>query len=122
MTKANGASGDVDVFGRQLVLKTDLRQRDVATWNRVYVARPRQATADERQASLEAAIEAGWIESPATRYEDVTVNGNLKTERRYYFDGVEVGDMLPAEVYFYGLQISRHFDAAVAVPKVSSSP
>ena len=59
-------AGDLDPFGRVWTLKGDLRQRDVAVWNRAYLNHPyRAALADERQAALQAAIEAGWILSPA---------------------------------------------------------
>ena len=115
-----GAADDVDVFGRTFELKADLRQRDVAAWNRAYIGHTNRASlADERQAALEAGIEAGWVLSPPCRYEDVISDG--KQVRRYFFDGVEVGDLLPAEVNFYGLRCSRHFDAAMAVPKATSS-
>ncbi len=57
---------------------------------------------------------------PATRYEDVT-DGDGKTERRYYFDGVLVDDMRPAEVFYYGGQCSLLFESVMAVPNGSSS-
>ncbi len=121
MSKQDNGKDAVDPFGRVLTLKSDIRQRDAAAWNRVYSARRRTALADERQACLEAAIEAGWIESPACRWEDVTDGETGKKERRYYFDGVLVDDMLPSEVNLYGRQCSAHFDAAIAVPKASPS-
>jgi hypothetical protein len=120
MTKSGNGSGP-DAFGRVFRLKDDLRQRDVAAWNRAYIDHPhRVALADERQAALEAAIAAGWILAPETRYEDVTDGATGKTERRYYLDGVEIGDLTAAEVSHYGAACSRHFDAALAVPKASS--
>jgi hypothetical protein len=112
----------LDVFGRVFTLKDDLRQRDVAAWNRVFVEQTRGtvATAVERQASLQGAIEAGWILSPETRHEQVvTAAGTL--EKRYYFDGVLVDDMPPAQVNYYGRICSRLYDTLMAIPKGSSS-
>ena len=100
-------TGDLDPFGRVWTLKGDLRQRDVAVWNRAYLNHPyRAALADERQAALQAAIEAGWILSPAVAYEDVTA-ADGKTRRRYIFDGVEVDDMTAAEVARFATRILR---------------
>ena len=110
-----------DAFGRVFELKADRRQRDVAAWNRVYVSGPRAATADERQTSLAAAIEAGWIIQPATRWEDVTDGDTGRTARRHYFDGVEIDDLLAAEVYYYGNECVKHFQEMVTIPKTPSS-
>lgn len=113
----------VDPFGRALILKSDLRQRDVAAWNRAYLtyAPGRSALAVERQAALQAAIEAGWIESPECRYEDVIDPATGARSRRHYFDGVQVDDLLPAEVNHYGNLCTRRFDEVMRVPKPSSS-
>jgi len=121
MTKDNGTAPDV--FGRVFTLRDDLRQRDVATWNRAYLEHtPRVALADERQAALEAAMVAGWIITPECRYEDVIDGATGQKSRRFYFDGVEVGDLLASEVAYYGMLCSKRFDDAVAIPKLSSSP
>ena len=119
---ANGSSPALDPFGRVWTLKQDLRQRDVAAWNRPYIAYPhRAALADERQAALQAAIETGWILSPACSYEDVTTPDGV-TRRRYLFDGVEVDDLLASEVAWYGTLCNAHFEDATRIPKVSSLP
>ena len=117
---ANGAV--LDPFGRVWTLRGDLKQRDVALWNRAYLAHPYSAAlADERQAALQAAIEAGWILSPAVSYEDVTTpDGN--TRRRHLFDGVEVDDLTAAEVGYYGTLCNAHFEDATRIPKASSLP
>lgn len=117
-------AGHRDVFGRVFRLKAaeELRQRDVAAWNRAYVAYgSRAALADERQAALQAAIEAGWIEAPAVVAEEVIDMATGARSRRYLFDGVEVGEMRPSEVNYYGMLCSRAFDAVMAIPKGSSS-
>lgn len=110
-----------DTFGRVFEIKSGLRQRDVAAWNRAYVTFDTgKGTADERQACLQAAIEARWIESPETRYEDV-IDQNGKQSRRFYFDGVLVDDLLAAEVNYYGSLVSYEFQRLMRVPKASSS-
>jgi len=120
MATKNGTAPDV--FGRVFALKGDLKQRDVTVWNRAYLDHtPRTALADERQAALEAAIVAGWVTSPECRYEDVTDGATGKTSRRFLFDGVEVEEMLPAEVYYYGGLCNEHFNQAILVPKRSFS-
>ena len=45
-----------------------------------------------------------------------------KTRRRYLFDGVEVDEMLAAEVAYYGRLVLAHFEDATRIPKVSSLP
>jgi len=122
MPKERGKDeGAVDVFGRAFELKTDMRQRDVAAWNRAYIGYgSRTALADERQAALQAAIEAGWIVSPECSYEDVVTDG-MKPKRRYFFDGVQVDDLTPAEVNYYGSLCSAQFDRLMSIPKRTSS-
>ena len=118
---SDNGDGKRDVFGRLFELRDDMKQRDVAAWNRVYVNGPRTATAEERQTALAAAIEAGWIVQPASRWEDVTDGDTGRKTRRYFFDGVEIGDMMAAEVFYYGNLCMRHFQEIIAVPKDSSS-
>lgn len=119
--KEQDAAEEIDIFGRVFTLKDDLRQRDVASWNRAYIGYTNtSSTADERQACLQAAIEAGWILAPGNYWEDVT-DQNGKRERRFYFDGVLVDDMLASEVNYYGTLCSMQFQNAMRVPKASSS-
>ena len=116
-----------DVFGRVFRLKApnDIKQRDAAAWNRAFMSfgnsAERMATAVERQASLQAAIEAGWILSPECRVEQVIDMQSGGESKRYLFDGVAVDDMRPSEVNYYGRLCSRAFDAVMAVPKATSS-
>jgi len=118
-------SQELDVFGRVFRLKTDIRQGSVAAWNRVYAARGangvRAPFAVERQAALEAGIEAGWILEPECRAEEVTDIATGVMSKRYIFDGVAVDDLLPAEVNHYGGQCSRLFDRLMSIPKATSS-
>ena len=117
MTDKVKATGDLDPFGREWRLRQDLRQRDVAVWNRAYLNHPyRDALAGERQASLQAAIEAGWILSPVCTYEDVTAADGA-SRRRYLFDGVEVDDLTAAEVAYYGTLCNAHFEDSTRIPK-----
>ena len=117
-TSANGNGAGLDPFGRVWTLTDDNRQRIIANWNRAYLAHPyRAALADERQAALQAAIEAGWILSPACSYEDVTTPDG-KTRRRYLFDGVEVEDLTAAEVAYYGTLCNAHYEDSTRIPKV----
>ncbi len=119
--KAKVDDDAADTFGRVFEIKGDLRQRDVAAWNRAYVTLDTgKGTADERQACLQAAIEARWILAPETRYEDVIDQDGGKT-RRFYFDGVQVDDMLAAEVNYYGSLCSYEFQRLMRVPKALSS-
>lgn len=117
---------ELDVFGRVFRLQEDIRQRDVAAWNRVYASRGaggvRAPFAVERQAALEAGIEAGWILAPTCHAEEVVDLATGAVSKRYIFDGVTVDDMLPAEVNHYGGLCSRKFDALMAIPKVTFSP
>lgn len=118
--KANGKGKQAHPLIDSIQLKAvdDLRQRDVVAWNNAYLARGlRQSMAAERQASLEAAIEAGWIVNPETRYEDVTTPDG-KTERRYYFNGVQVDDMRAYEVAYYGQRCNLLFEETMNVPNV----
>ena len=125
MASSNGKDGATpDVFGRTFRLKAadEIKQRDAVAWNRAYLSRgARVAMSEERQAALEAAIVAGWIVEPATRYEDVT-DPDGKTERRYFFDGTQVDDLRPSEVAHYGALCSVLFDRVMTVPKASSLP
>ena len=109
-----------DVFGRNWQLKDagDMKHRDVALWNRAYLAYPhRAAVADERAAALAAAIEAGWIVSPAATYEDATDGATGKTERRHFLDGTQIDDLPAAQVGYYGALCNALFEAAMRVPK-----
>jgi len=121
----NGKAEKADVFGRVFRLKPagDIKQRDAVAWNRAYLAHGvRVAMADERQAALEAAIVAGWIVEPATRYEDVTDPKTNEKSRRHYLGDALVDDMTPAEVSYYGMLCSKLFDEVMSVPKPTSSP
>lgn len=122
--KSDSKSGAADVFGRVFRLKGagDIKQRDAVAWNRAYLTHGvRVAMADERQAALEAAIVAGWIEEPATRYEDVTDPEKNETARRHYLGDALVDDMTPAEVSYYGMLCSKLFDEVMSIPKPTSS-
>ena len=105
-----------DRFGRVFRLKAELRQKHFAEWNAAYMQMPRVGIAQQRQAALQAAIVAGWIERPETaaKREVDLVTGAETT--RYLFDGVEVGEMRGAEVNHYGKLCDDVFEAEYALP------
>jgi hypothetical protein len=110
------AKSTTDPFGRTLVLRDGLLQEDVAAWARAYVQMPRVGLPEQCQAALQAAIVAGWIESPETsaqRLEDIATG---KAETVYLFDGVDVRKLTAAEVKHYGLMMDAHYTALTTVP------
>ena len=107
---------ELDRFGRVWRLKGDLLQEDVEKWNRAYVRLQPVGISEQRGAQLKAGIVAGWIESPATKVEQVTDLETGRTRMVYLFDGVEVGKMSPREVAWYGRQCEVAFAEATQIP------
>lgn len=105
-----------DRFGREFRLRGGLVQRDVEAWNRVYVELRPVGVAEQRGAQLRAGIVAGWIESPATAAEQRVDLESGRTWVVYLFDGVEVGDMPPVQVAYYGRACERAFYQATRIP------
>ena len=105
-----------DRFGRVWRLRGDMRQRDVEAWNRVYVELRPVGVAEQRGAQLKAGIVAGWIESPPAAAEKRTDLESGVERVVYLFDGVEVGDMPPAQVAYYGRQCELAFMQATRIP------
>lgn len=94
-------------------LKEDLRQKDLEAWNAAFMLLPRLGTAGQHGAAVRAAIAAGWIVEPTTRYAGAQ-NG---TGPQYLLDGVDVGDMHPAHVFQLGEAIDRLYQELTTIPK-----
>lgn len=114
--QTDGQPQQTDRFGRVFKIKDDLRQKHYAEWNGVYLQMPRLGVAQVRQAALQASIVAGWIESPETRVEKTIDLGTGKETTRYWFDGVEVGELRGTEVSYYGQILDALFDEEYAIP------
>lgn len=72
----------------------------------------------ETQHNLISAIKAGWIENPVCEVAEV-MTGNRKT-MRYFFGGMNVEEMHPGKVRWYGKEIAKAYNAAVAIPDPNS--
>lgn len=100
-----------------MVLKVadELLQEDVAVWNRAYVQMPRVGMAEQRQASLQAAILAKWVVSPATAVERRIDGETGAALTVYLFDGVPVGKMRAGDVMRLGKRCEDLFAEATSV-------
>lgn len=105
-----------DRFGRVFRLKADLRQKHFAEWNAAYMQMPRVGIAQQRQAALQAAIVAGWIESPETAVKREADLATGAETTRYLFDGTEVGELKGAECNYYGKICDDRFEEEYALP------
>lgn len=107
-----------DRFGRRWELEPaeGLVQEDVEVWNRVYAQLRPLGAAEQRGAQLKAAIVAGWIRSPKTAVEKRVDLETGKERTVYLFDEVEVGQMKPREVAWYGRQCELLFIEATTIP------
>lgn len=59
---------------------------------------------------LKAAIACGWIEEPEGEA------GDFKDGRRYMLGGLNVDDMQPGKVLWYGGQVGKVYAAALKIP------
>lgn len=73
----------------------------------------------EAEHHLKAAIKAGWVTAPACEVAEVTGNGGRKSVR-YLVDGVNVDEMHPGKVRWYGARVSAAYHQAVEVPDPNS--
>lgn len=73
----------------------------------------------EAEHHLRAAIKAGWLESPRAEIARITGADNLERVA-YLLDGVEVGDLKPGKVRWYGERIQAAYNAATATPDPNS--
>lgn len=126
MTKAkaiaNGATAELYDWQEAFTIKGDLREKDVTALERAAASLPHiilSATNSYAEAYLCAAIEAGWIVSPECSYEEVKrkdENGRMVTERRYTYDGRDVGDIHPGAVRWLGQQVIGRYNEVTVVP------
>lgn len=73
----------------------------------------------ESEQYLKAALKAGWIETPACEVARIT--GADKRERTVFLlGGVDIDEMHPGKVRWYGRQISALYNLAVAPPDQNS--
>lgn len=122
MAKAKETAADgLHDWQRAFKIKPDLREADVVALERSAAAIPHiilSATNSYREAYLAAAIEAGWIESPDTKWEEVRrkEDGREVVEKRYYYDGRELSTMHPGAVRWLGGQVIIKYNEVTAVP------
>ena len=122
--QANGESAALGLhpWQQEFVLKADLLERDVVALEKATVAIPHvilSATNSFAEAYLCAAIEAGWIESPEVRFEEVASkgkDGRKTTTKRYYYADKEVGEMHPGAVRWLGQEVIGRYNEVTAVP------
>lgn len=107
---------DVDVFGREFVLRDGLLQGDVAAFGRAFQQMPRVGAPENWQAALQAGIVAGWITSPEVSVVEETDLGTGMQATVYRFDGVDVERLLAAEVRYYGRLCDAEYARLTMVP------
>lgn len=142
-TQILDAPSDLHEWQKAFLLKTDLRQRDVYTFEkaiRAFESRDTGLSANPQQLIVEsvmraftnlsptganitnehmlkAAIEAGWIEAPEAKTGQFSANGISVTAGKHYFlGGEDVDDMHPGKVRWYGQQVARVYNRAVEAP------
>jgi hypothetical protein len=121
--RANGTPLETELhpWQQEFTIKADLREKDVVALERAAAAIPHiilSATNSYNEAYLCAAIEAGWIEAPETKFEEVKrkENGRAITEKRYYYGDKEVGDIHPGAVRWLGQEVIGRYNEVTAVP------
>ncbi len=95
-------------------LRPDLRQRDVYAFEEnvhKLGGFSRDGSNILAGHALKAAIDAGWLEAPASEVLQ-TAGG----EKRYHLAGVDVDDMHPGKIRWFGLRIVAHYSQAVQPP------
>lgn len=70
--------------------------------------------------TLKAAIAAAWIESPTVEYGELHPNGAKPKGKRYFVDGVDIDEMHAGKVRWYGNEVAKAYNAAVAIPDPNS--
>jgi len=122
--QSNGATAEKDElhpWQAAFTIKADLREKDVVALEKASTAIPHIILAGTNsyvEAYLCAAIEAGWIEAPETRFEEVTLkkDGRKVTQKRYFYADKDVSDMHPGAVRWLGEQVIGRYNEVTAVP------
>lgn len=97
---------------KEFKIKQDLVESDIEALEKELLAMPRMALTNTAKASkLKAAIEAGWVEEPATEV------GEFEKKKRYFYNGQNVDDMHPGAVRWLGDQVDTKYNEAVEIPK-----
>jgi len=97
---------------KEFKLKQDLVELDVEKLEKALLTMPRMALTNTAKASkLKAAIEAGWVEKPATEV------GDFEGDKRYFYNSENIDDMHPGAVRWLGDQVDAAYNAAVEIPK-----
>ena len=95
-------------------LRDDLRQRDVYAFEAAVSAQggfSKDGSSILAGHALKAAIEAGWLAAPASE-----VLQKLDGTKRYFVEGVDVDDLHPGKVRWYGTRIIDHYARSVTPP------
>lgn len=122
--QANGVTAETELhpWQQEFAIKADLREKDVVALEKAAAAIPHiimSATNSYNEAYLCAAIEAGWIEAPETRFEEVVSkgeNGRKTTTKRYYYGDKDVGDLHPGAVRWLGQEVIGRYNEVISVP------
>lgn len=110
---ANGAAS-VSPWKDEFQLRGDLKQRDVYAFEdamHTLGGFSRDGSNILAGHALKAAIEAGWVAEPPSE-----VLTDAQGKKRHHLDGIDVDDMHPGKVRWYGLRIVAHYSQAVAPP------
>lgn len=100
-------------------LKSNLTQGDVVAFEKALFALPRallraQHSNIAAETALCAAIEAGWIESPAC---EVGEFGEDQTKaKRWFVEGTNIAALHPGKVRWYGAQVDALYNTITEPP------
>lgn len=95
-------------------LRADIRQRDMYAYtiqlNELGGVNVQGASVLADHA-VKAAIGAGWVETPTAE-----VLTDPKGRRRFHLAGVDIDDMHPGRVLWYGARVVQHYTKSLEIP------